>query len=76
MGRGLRTAGGGELPNLERFRPVRGALATALAQSSIQTQFATQGAEAKHSTPEALGRHMQTEIAKWRDVARAAGVKI
>ena len=57
-------------------RVLNGALATALAQSSIQTQFATQGAEAKHSTPEALGRHMQTEIAKWRDVARAAGVKI
>ena len=57
-------------------RTLNGALATALGQPAIQTQFATQGAEARHSTPEALGRHMQIEIAKWRDMARAAGVKI
>ncbi len=57
-------------------RTLNGALATALGQPAIQTQFATQGAEARHSTPEALGRHMQIEIAKWHDVARAAGVKI
>lgn len=52
------------------------ALAAALAMPAIQTQFAGQGAEARHSTADALLRHMQAEGAKWRDVARAAGVKM
>jgi tripartite-type tricarboxylate transporter receptor subunit TctC len=52
------------------------ALAAALAMPAIQTQFANQGAEARHSTPEALLRHLHAEIAKWRDVARSAGVKM
>ena len=42
----------------------------------MPTQFASQGAEPKASTPEALARHMQIEMAKWREVAHAAGVKI
>lgn len=57
-------------------RTLNSALATALSQSAIQTQFANQGAEARHSTPEALAQYMQLEITKWREVARAAGVKI
>jgi tripartite-type tricarboxylate transporter receptor subunit TctC len=51
-------------------------LATLLAAPAIQMQFTNQGAEARHSTPEALQRHVQNEIVKWRDVARAAGVKL
>ena len=51
-------------------------LATVLAVPAIQAQFANQGAEARHGTPEALQRHVQNEIVKWRDVARAAGVKL
>jgi tripartite-type tricarboxylate transporter receptor subunit TctC len=57
-------------------RILNGALAMALAQPAMQTQFASQGAEPKASTPEALARHMQIEMAKWREVAHAAGVKI
>ena len=60
----------------EIVRALNSALATALATPAIQTQFANQGAEPRHGTPEALARHMQIEIAKWREVARAAGVKI
>ena len=55
---------------------LNGALAAALAMPAVQTQFANQGAEARHSTPEALLRHLQAEIAKWQDVARAAGLKL
>ena len=52
------------------------ALASALAAPAVQTQFANQGAEARHSAPEALQRYVQAEVVKWRDVARAAGIKI
>ena len=52
------------------------ALASALADTAIQAQFLNQGAEARSSTSQTLARHIQDEVAKWRDVARAAGVKV
>ncbi len=52
------------------------ALSSALAEPALQAQFVNQGAEARSTTPQALARHMTDEIAKWRTVARAAGVRV
>ena len=55
---------------------INGALAAVLAEPALQAQFLNQGAEARHGTPQALTRHILEEVAKWREVARAAAVKV
>ncbi len=55
---------------------LNGDLAAALNDAAIRGQFLGQGAEASGSTPEALAQHMRAEFAKWRDVARAAHVRV
>ena len=41
----------------------------------VKEIFAASGADAAGTTPEALGRFLQSEIAKWGKVVRAAGIK-
>lgn len=51
-------------------------LAAVLSEAGIQNQLVNQGAEASRSTPEALGRYLREELAKWREVARAANLRV
>ncbi|MEO8202289.1 MAG: tripartite tricarboxylate transporter substrate binding protein [Betaproteobacteria bacterium] len=47
----------------------------ALASPEVRDQFALHSAEASPSTPEQFGAYIRQEIARWRKVARDAGVK-
>lgn len=42
----------------------------------VQAKYATQGVEAQPVTPEAFGKMMKDEIAKWAGVVKKAGVKV
>jgi tripartite-type tricarboxylate transporter receptor subunit TctC len=46
-----------------------------LRSSKVKEILATSGADAVGSTPEDFGRFLQSEIAKWGKVIRAAGIK-
>jgi len=47
-----------------------------LALPDIQAQLAAQGTEVRVGTPEALGKFMRSEIARWADVVKRSGVKV
>jgi len=47
----------------------------ALQSAEVKEEFSRQGAEAKSSTPQALDNYIRVEIARWRKVARDAGMK-
>ncbi len=49
--------------------------AKALDSTLVKEQFGTQGLEATHSTPEAFGAYLRTEVAKWGKVIVASGAK-
>ncbi len=49
--------------------------ARALDSMLVKEQFGTQGLEATHSTPEAFGAYLRTEVAKWGKVIVASGAK-
>lgn len=51
-------------------------IVAAMADPAIRTRFADTGAEPLASTPEELGRHIATEIAKWREIINKAGIKL
>jgi len=48
----------------------------ALRAADIQERLAADGSEAVGSTPEAFGRFIRDEMAKWGKVVRGAGVKV
>jgi tripartite-type tricarboxylate transporter receptor subunit TctC len=50
---------------------LNGVIAQILAQPEIAGRFEKEGVDAVHSTPEALGRLIKTDIAKWIKVANA-----
>jgi tripartite-type tricarboxylate transporter receptor subunit TctC len=54
---------------------VNAALAESLEAPKVKEIFATSGAEAAADTPEALGRFLQSETAKWTKVVKAAGIR-
>jgi tripartite-type tricarboxylate transporter receptor subunit TctC len=54
---------------------VNAALADSLKAPKVKEIFASSGAEAAADSPEALGRFVQSETAKWTKVVRAAGIK-
>jgi tripartite-type tricarboxylate transporter receptor subunit TctC len=54
---------------------VNATLIEALAAAKVKEILASSGAEAAADTPEALGRFLQSEMAKWGKVVRAAGIK-
>jgi tripartite-type tricarboxylate transporter receptor subunit TctC len=47
-----------------------------LSDPGLQAQFTAQGAQARASTADELLQHMRAEIAKWREVARVANVRL
>ncbi len=51
------------------------AVLKALASPELKQQFAAQGAEPSPSTPVRLDEYIRSEIARWQQVAREAGVK-
>ena len=54
---------------------VNAAVADSLKTSKVKEILATSGADAAGGTPEDFGRFLQSEIAKWSKVIRAAGIK-
>ena len=55
---------------------VNGKLAAALAQRDVMERVAALGAELAGGAPERLAEHLNAEIPKWRDVVRAANIKL
>ena len=55
---------------------VNGKLAVALTQRDMMDRVATLGAELVGGAPERLAVHLNAEIPKWRDVVRAANIKL
>jgi tripartite-type tricarboxylate transporter receptor subunit TctC len=60
---------------LETVRPVYEALRAALADTDLQSKFKTIGFDIDLMAPDAFGPYIRAEIAKWRDVARNAGIQ-
>ena len=55
---------------------VNGKLAVALAQRDVMDRIAALGADLVGGPPERLAEHLNAEIPKWRDVVRAANIKL
>ncbi len=55
---------------------VNGKLAAALAQRDVMDRIAALGADLAGGAPERLAEHLNAEIPKWRDVVRAANIKL
>ncbi len=55
---------------------VNGKLAAALAQRDVMDRVAALGADLAGGAPERLAEHLNAEIPKWRDVVRAANIKL
>lgn len=60
---------------LETVRPVYAALRATLADSDLRAKFKTIGFDVDLMAPDAFGPYIRAEIAKWRDVARDAGIQ-
>jgi hypothetical protein len=52
-----------------------GALAKALASDKVRDQIIKVGALPKSLTPEELRKHVQAELARWREVRDKAGIE-
>jgi tripartite-type tricarboxylate transporter receptor subunit TctC len=55
---------------------VNAKLAAALAQRDVMDRVAALGADLAGGAPERLAEHLNAEIPKWRDVVRAASIKL
>jgi tripartite-type tricarboxylate transporter receptor subunit TctC len=55
---------------------VNGKLAAALAQRDMIDRVAALGADLAGGAPERLAEHLNAEIPKWREVVRAANIKL
>jgi tripartite-type tricarboxylate transporter receptor subunit TctC len=55
---------------------VNGKLAAALTQRDIMDRIAALGADLVGGPPQRLAEHLQAEISKWRDVVRAANIRL
>jgi tripartite-type tricarboxylate transporter receptor subunit TctC len=54
---------------------LNGEIVKALAAPEMRKRFADLATDADTSTPEALGAYHRSEIAKWADVVKTAGIK-
>jgi tripartite-type tricarboxylate transporter receptor subunit TctC len=52
------------------------ALLKALAVPALKERFTSQGAEARPSTPDELGKFVREDLAKWKKVVQQTGIKI
>ena len=61
-------------------REIVAKLATAIVEivqaPDVAQRFAADGSVPVGSTPEAFGSHVRTEVAKWRKLAKEAGLKM
>ena len=55
---------------------INGKLATALTQRDVMDRVAALGADLAGGAPERLSAHLNAEIPKWREVVRAADIKL
>jgi tripartite-type tricarboxylate transporter receptor subunit TctC len=51
-------------------------IAAAIRAPDVKERLASEGLEARSSTPEALGKLMSSDIARWAEVIRRAGVHV
>ena len=69
---GVFAPAGTPLPIVARLNQ---AIVTSLKNPDLAKQLSQQGLEPHTSTPEALGKLLQTDIAKWARIIKAAGIK-
>jgi tripartite-type tricarboxylate transporter receptor subunit TctC len=55
---------------------VNGRLAAALTQRDVMDRIAALGADLVGGSPQRLAEHLNTEIPKWREVIRAANIRL
>jgi tripartite-type tricarboxylate transporter receptor subunit TctC len=60
----------------DRLATLHGALVAALATPEVKRQLAAQGAHGIGDSPQDFAAHLRSEIAKWGEVVRSAGVKM
>jgi tripartite-type tricarboxylate transporter receptor subunit TctC len=59
---------------VEVIKTLNGAMASALADTSVKSRLLTLGIEAKGSTPEAIGSRLKADITRWGDVLAKTGI--
>ncbi len=57
-------------------RKIHGDVAGVLADQEMKKQILARGLEPGDMTPEEFGRHIRTDIERWRKVIKAAGIKV
>jgi tripartite-type tricarboxylate transporter receptor subunit TctC len=60
----------------EIVQRLNAALNKALASPAVKERFASQGAEARPGTSEALGKFVRDDLAKWKKVVQQTGIKL
>lgn len=60
----------------EAVQKLNEAFNAALQSEDVRTKYATQGAEANPSTPEAFGELIRTEKARWGQIVKDAGARV
>jgi tripartite-type tricarboxylate transporter receptor subunit TctC len=58
------------------IRKLNAAINEVLKSPDIEKRFAAEGSTPRGSTPEEFGRHIRSEIEKWRALAKAAGLQL
>jgi tripartite-type tricarboxylate transporter receptor subunit TctC len=58
------------------IRKLNAALNEILADKAMQEKFAVQGMKAYGGTPEVMGKAVEREVQLWKDVAKAANMKL
>ncbi len=57
-------------------RKINAAIGEALKSPDVVKRFSADGSTPTGSTPEQFGKHIRSEIAKWRKLAKAAGLQL
>jgi tripartite-type tricarboxylate transporter receptor subunit TctC len=57
-------------------RKINAAIQDALKSPDVVKRFSADGSTPMGGTPEAFGKHLHSEIAKWRKLAKAANLQL